>query len=140
MPLTNGDVNGTTHAQLLPGQKLADFRQALEILKEEYPSRDGLDVRQLVDSRENGGLTYNDFLVLPGYIGVISEFACSQNFAKSVHRLSSFRCKPRYTGHQANSLEDTAFVFAYGHSHRAFHGYSHGAFRGTRRYTSQLFC
>ena len=75
MPLTNGDVSGTTHAQLLPDQKLADFRQALEILKEEYPSRDGLDVRQLVDSRENGGLTYNDFLVLPGYIGIPSKLA-----------------------------------------------------------------
>ena len=72
MPLTNGDVSSSTHAQLLLDQKLADFRQALEILKEEYPSRDGLDVRQLVDSRENGGLTYNDFLVLPGYIGMLS--------------------------------------------------------------------
>ena len=77
MPLTNGDVNGTTQAQLLPDQDLADFRQALEILKEEYPSRDGLDVRQLVDSRKNGGLTYNDFLVLPGYIGILSELAYS---------------------------------------------------------------
>ena len=70
MPLTNGDVSGATHAQLLLEQEPADFRRALDILKEEYPARDGLDVQQLVDSRENGGLTYNDFLVLPGYIGI----------------------------------------------------------------------
>ena len=33
-----------------------------------YKSRDGLKVDELIDSRLHGGLTYNDFLVLPGYI------------------------------------------------------------------------
>lgn len=33
-----------------------------------YESGDGLSVSELINSRKNGGLTYNDFLVLPGYI------------------------------------------------------------------------
>ena len=48
-----------------------DFSSALDFLRDEYPERDGLDVRSLLDSRKNGGLTYNDFLVLPGYIGIL---------------------------------------------------------------------
>ena len=72
MPLTNGDVTDD-NAQLLPGQKVMDFRKALDVLESEYPSRDGLDVEQLLDSRKNGGLTYNDFLILPGFIGEWDE-------------------------------------------------------------------
>lgn len=68
MPLTNGDV-GSKPANLLPGKPVMDFTKALEVLEMEYPSRDGLDARTLLDSQKNGGLTYNDFLVLPGYIG-----------------------------------------------------------------------
>lgn len=76
MPLTNGDLNGAEPAQPLYDHEPMDFRKALEVLKTDYPTRDGLDVRQLVDSRQNGGLTYNDFLVLPGYIGTDSITPC----------------------------------------------------------------
>jgi IMP dehydrogenase len=75
MPLMNGDSNGA-HAQL-PKQSVLDFSKALEILESDYPSRDGLDIQQLMDSQKNGGLTYNDFLVLPGYIGKIVHFDLS---------------------------------------------------------------
>ena len=68
MPLTNGDVSSNA-AQLLSGSKACDYTKALEILDSEYSSQDGLDAKTLLDSRVNGGLTYNDFLVLPGYIG-----------------------------------------------------------------------
>ena len=46
-----------------------DYTKALEVLKNEYQERDGIDVKTLIDSKKNGGLTYNDFLMLPGYIG-----------------------------------------------------------------------
>lgn len=46
-----------------------DYTTALEVLKNEYQERDGIDVKTLIDSKKNGGLTYNDFLMLPGYIG-----------------------------------------------------------------------
>ena len=40
----------------------------------EYPEKDGLDVYTLLDSTKNGALTYNDFLVMPGYIGTDARF------------------------------------------------------------------
>lgn len=70
MPLTNGDVVGST-INLSAAQQRLDFSTALEVLSEDYPSGDGLDAKTLLDSKINGGLTYNDFLVLPGYIGTI---------------------------------------------------------------------
>lgn len=48
--------------------EIEDFTTALEVVKT-YPTRDGLDVDTLLDSDKHGALTYNDFLVLPGYIG-----------------------------------------------------------------------
>lgn len=44
-----------------------------------YAKKDGLDVKTLIDSANFGGLTYNDFLVLPGLI----------NFASSAVNLES---------------------------------------------------
>ena len=68
MTLTNGDATSGT-SQLLPEQSALDYTRALEVLEQEYKNADGLDAKTLLDSRINGGLTYNDFLVLPGYIG-----------------------------------------------------------------------
>lgn len=68
MPLTNGDAAAST-SFLLPGIEPLDFNTALDVLKSEDSNRDGIDVKTLIDSRTNGGLTYNDFLILPGYIG-----------------------------------------------------------------------
>lgn len=61
MPQLNGNTNQTEKATL-------DYRAAVDILKEGQEV-DGLSVQELVDSRKNGGLTYNDFLMLPDYIG-----------------------------------------------------------------------
>ena len=68
MPLTNGDAGSNT-ARLLPGVKILEYSTAKDILKSEYSSCDGLDAQTLLNSHTNGGLTYNDFLILPGYIG-----------------------------------------------------------------------
>lgn len=46
--------------------------QALQVLQE-YEYQDGLSVRDLMDSKIHGGLTYNDFLLLPARI----DFAAS---------------------------------------------------------------
>lgn len=66
MTLTNGDSNAGP--QLARGGKVLDHTSAVEILKKEYIHCDGIDAATLLDSRTHGGLTYNDFLVLPGYI------------------------------------------------------------------------
>ncbi|KAJ4308477.1 inosine-5'-monophosphate dehydrogenase [Neodidymelliopsis sp. IMI 364377] len=63
MVIQNGDAMTDTTANAL------DYTKALEVLKNEYQERDGIDVQTLIDSKKNGGLTYNDFLMLPGYIG-----------------------------------------------------------------------
>ena len=67
MTLTNGDAINSA-AGMLAGQVPLEFSKALDVLQTEYPDRDGLDITQLLDSQRHGGLTYNDFLVLPGYI------------------------------------------------------------------------
>ena len=68
MPLTNGDA-GANPGRHLAQKEVLDFSTAREILETEYPEKDGLDAKTLLNSHKNGGLTYNDFLVLPGYIG-----------------------------------------------------------------------
>ncbi|MCJ1476266.1 hypothetical protein MMC13_004932 [Lambiella insularis] len=84
MPLTNGDV-GPSPAYLLPGKPLMDFTKALEVLEKDFRSRDGLDAETLLDSQKNGGLTYNDFLVLPGYVGFpASEVALETPVTKRI--------------------------------------------------------
>lgn len=46
---------------------LLDATKATSYLKD-YKSKDGLDIRSLIDSANFGGLTYNDFLILPRLI------------------------------------------------------------------------
>jgi IMP dehydrogenase len=61
--------NGVERNSLASNGKVDDYTKALEILKSDYLTGDGLDVETLVDSDKHGALTYNDFLILPGYIG-----------------------------------------------------------------------
>jgi len=49
-----------------------DPTTALEHLKT-YDRADGLSVQDLMSSDKHGGLTYNDFLVLPGYIDFLAS-------------------------------------------------------------------
>lgn len=82
-------INGST--------KFLDPKNAEELLKE-YESRDGLDVRQLLDSKVNGGLTYNDFLVLPGYIGfAASEVGLDSPVTKRISLKTPFVSSPMDT-------------------------------------------
>ncbi|KAF8162131.1 IMP dehydrogenase [Pholiota molesta] len=67
--------------------------QALEHLKS-YQHRDGLAVSDLMDSRVHGGLTYNDFLLLPGKIDfpasdVITESRITRNVVLKTPFMSS---------------------------------------------------
>ncbi|CUS20196.1 LAQU0S01e01156g1_1 [Lachancea quebecensis] len=54
-----------------------DCSKALEYLKS-YEEKDGLSAEQLMDSKTRGGLTYNDFLVLPGKIDFPSSVVSLQ--------------------------------------------------------------
>ncbi|KAL8916397.1 MAG: hypothetical protein Q9208_008544 [Pyrenodesmia sp. 3 TL-2023] len=84
MPLRNGDV-GTSGPQLAPDNEILDHKSALKFLKDDYKHQDGLDVETLLDSKSNGGLTYGDFLILPGYIGFpASEVALDTRVTKRI--------------------------------------------------------
>lgn len=66
---------------------------AFEILQS-YPRNDGLSVADLMDSRVHGGLTYNDFLMLPGKIDfsasdVVTETRVTRNVVLNTPFMSS---------------------------------------------------
>lgn len=68
MPISNGDAAGNAVHRLTGKPEFDDHSKALEILKG-YSQGDGLDMKELLDTSKHGAFTYNDFLVLPGYIG-----------------------------------------------------------------------
>lgn len=87
MAILNGDPMADSNTKVL------DYAAALDVLKNEYPERDGIDIKTLTDSRANGGLTYNDFLVLPGYIGISFGRSWNTGVAQAniiLYRLSCF--------------------------------------------------
>ncbi len=94
MPLTNGDIAAATNAQLAADQKVLDHTIAVDFLKNEYKHQDGLDIQTLLDSKTHGGLTYNDFLLLPGYIGTSFQFSSGlRHVVDGSARLSCLRCR-----------------------------------------------
>ncbi|ORY23541.1 IMP dehydrogenase/GMP reductase [Naematelia encephala] len=68
-PYINGNGNADSSTSHMPSRssKPLSPADALATLKE-YTRGDGLSLHELMDSRKNGGLTYNDFLMLPGHI------------------------------------------------------------------------
>ena len=139
MTLTNGDSTNA-HSQLMPKDKILDHTKALEILHNEYSNTDGIDAKTLLDSKINGGLTYNDFLVLPGYISIVALPESHNHLLTSYARFCCFRGRFRHPSYQENYPQDTFCLLSYGHSHRALDGNPHGLTRWIRSYTSQLFC
>jgi len=63
-----------------------------------YPHGDGLSIQDLMDARLHGGLTYNDFLVLPGYINFgASEVDLRTRVTRNVVLNSPFLSSPMDT-------------------------------------------
>lgn len=75
-----------------------DSSKALEVLKSDYKELDGLNVESLLDSHKNGGLTYNDFLILPGYIGFpASDVSLESPVTKKITLKTPFVSSPMDT-------------------------------------------
>lgn len=83
MPITNKEAapNAAMKAEIL------DYTKALEVVST-YTTKDGLDVDTLLDSDKHGALTYNDFLILPGYIG---KFMTPNEEEKKIWRGTSYQ-------------------------------------------------
>jgi IMP dehydrogenase len=74
-----------------------DPKGALDYLKG-YPSGDGLSAKDLMDSRQHGGLTYNDFLVLPGKIDFAANMVTTETrITKNVVLNTPFMSSPMDT-------------------------------------------
>lgn len=79
-----------------------DCSKAQEYLAE-YPEKDGLSISQLMDSKIRGGLTYNDFLVLPGKIEFPSSVvSLKTRLTKKITLNTPFVSSPMDTVTEAN--------------------------------------
>lgn len=77
--------------------QILDATKATSYLKE-YPKKDGLTIKQLIDSANFGGLTYNDFLILPGLINFPSSaVSLETKLTKKISIKSPFVSSPMDT-------------------------------------------
>jgi len=74
-----------------------DHKSALSHLST-YQSRDGLSAADLMNSTRHGGLTYNDFLLLPGHINFpASDVSTESRITKKVILKTPFMSSPMDT-------------------------------------------
>ncbi|GAA94588.1 hypothetical protein E5Q_01240 [Mixia osmundae IAM 14324] len=79
------------------GTRFLDPSQAVAHLAS-YTRGDGLSLRELMDSRQHGGLTYNDFLVLPGHIDFpASAVTLNSHVTRNIKLQTPFMSSPMDT-------------------------------------------
>ncbi|KZV62967.1 inosine-5'-monophosphate dehydrogenase [Peniophora sp. CONT] len=96
MPSSTTQVNGSGSSSFLSPES------ALEVLSQ-YKTRDGLSVQQLMDSTVHGGLTYNDFLLLPGKIDFPAHVVSTEShITRNVVLKTPFMSSPMDTVTETN--------------------------------------
>ena len=81
----------------MPAQKFLDPSKAMDTLKT-YDAGDGLAVTELMNNRVHGGLTYNDFLMLPGKIDFAAQDVITESkITRNVYLKTPFMSSPMDT-------------------------------------------
>ncbi|EJT50621.1 inosine 5'-monophosphate dehydrogenase [Trichosporon asahii var. asahii CBS 8904] len=90
-------ANGTDAVNPPRSQEYLKPEDAMKFL-DEYKRGDGLSLSELMDSRKNGGLTYNDFLMLPGHIDFpASEVSLQTKVTRNITLNAPFLSSPMDT-------------------------------------------
>lgn len=91
--------------------------KATSYLKE-YPKKDGLSIKELIDSTNFGGLTYNDFLILPGLINFpSSNVSLESKLTKKITLKTPFVSSPMDTVTEENMAIHMALLGGIGIIH-----------------------
>jgi IMP dehydrogenase len=99
------------------GEVVEDASRALELLKS-YGKKDGISVHELMDENKQGGLTYNDFLMLPGYIGFpASEVDLTSKLTRNITLKTPFTSSPMDTVTEHNMAIHMALLGGVGVIH-----------------------
>ncbi len=94
-----------------------DISKALTHLKS-YKTRDGISIDQLMDNTQIGGLTYNDFLLLPGYIGFpASTVDLTSKLTRNITLKTPFTSSPMDTVTESNMAIHMALLGGVGVVH-----------------------
>ncbi|CAJ0832528.1 8185_t:CDS:2 [Entrophospora sp. SA101] len=98
-------------------EKYLDPKKALNYLSE-YKNSDGLSAKNLIDSHKHGGLTYNDFLILPGYIDFLSsEVTLETKITRNITLKTPFMSSPMDTVTETNMAINMALLGGVGVIH-----------------------
>jgi hypothetical protein len=94
-------VNGTSTSD--PEYGTLSVASAVDFLKTHYGGSDGLHVGELMDSKVHGGLTYNDFLLLPGKIDFPAHVVAAESrITRNVVLKTPFMSSPMDTVTETN--------------------------------------
>lgn len=98
-------------------EAVEDVSQALSLLKT-YENRDGVSIQSLMNNTQIGGLTYNDFLLLPGYIGFpASSVDLTSKLTRKITLKTPFTSSPMDTVTEANMAIHMALLGGVGVVH-----------------------